>query len=74
MKRWIALGSFLCLASSGARADSFYCEAQGVYTNCTSQNGYERCQDAVSTGGGGKKRRARPLQRSPTAARSSAPA
>jgi tetratricopeptide (TPR) repeat protein len=34
------------------RAASYYCEAQGVYTNCTTEKGYETCKDQLATGGG----------------------
>jgi hypothetical protein len=39
------------LAASRAESQSYYCEAQGVYTVCVTENGVETCEDRVATGG-----------------------
>lgn len=39
------------LAPLQAEAQSYYCEAQGVYTVCVTERGYEQCQDRASMGG-----------------------
>src|SRR5262245_33034269 len=39
------------LAASRAESQSYYCEAQGVYTVCVTENGVETCEDHVATGG-----------------------
>ena len=34
-----------------AESQSYYCEAQGVYTVCVTERGYEQCEDRAAMGG-----------------------
>jgi tetratricopeptide (TPR) repeat protein len=53
MKRCVlALVTLALAAPDSSRAESYYCEAQGVYTECTTENGIETCRDQPSTGAG----------------------
>ena len=50
MKSAIPLAASLLVAMR-AESQSYYCEAQGVYTVCVTERGVETCEDHAATGG-----------------------